>query len=369
MPIGPPQLTIDPPQTPTDPHQTPIDSLQTPIDSLQIPTDLPEEEDEAVKKFLSDLVEDIEIPEIEFSVGNGNEEEKTIEGGEDLEVEKINLADDNRSLESDKDEDELTDIPEIASASDRKLKLPRRVSIGNKAVGEVDQYLTGYGEDYGSKSSTTDLEREGLKYYKEREIKKRVAARDKGKQPSRDSSPTKTTDEDEEKKIAMSSGFKGKSKKLLNFSKFTRKNKKKTTEVEAEAPSTPPSSKYTHHITPPHGGDVTRPPHTNDVTPPHNDVTPIHNDVTDKTTTFVIPQIVVGTPRLNGERDSIAVNTSLGGTDSEDTLVDEAAADKIKGHVHLPLESLPVSDRVRLLQQSVQEHNPNDFVMEVSYIG
>ena len=90
-----------------------------------------------------------------------------------------------------------------------------------------------------------------------------------------------------------------------------------------------------------------------------------HNEVAAMEHAPAVPQIVVEAPRVNGERDSIAVNTSLGGTDSEDTLVDDAAADRVKGHVRLPLESQPVSDRVRLLQESVKEHHSEDVTTEV----
>jgi hypothetical protein len=230
-------------------------------------------------------------------------------------------------------DDQLMDIPKIAGAPERKIKGIRRASIGNKAEGEVDLYLGGYGEDYGSRSSTTDLEQEGLRYYKEREIKKSLAARDKEKEKwqSKENSPTK-----DEGTAAAPASSKHKSKKLLNFSKFTRKNKK--TSKVADQPS----------------ADSPQPQGFTTVTPP----------IKPKPVATVLPQIMVETVLINGERDSMAVNTSLGGTESDDTLVDEPAAGK--GHVHLPLESVSVSDRVRLLQESVKEHHPDDIIAEVS---
>ncbi len=231
------------------------------------------------------------------------------------------------------DDDRLMDIPKITGAPERKIKGIRRASIGNKAEGEVDQYLGGYGEDYGSRSSTTDLEQEGLRYYKEREIKKSLAARDKEKEKwqSKENSPTK----DNETAAAPASS-KHKSKKLLNFSKFTRKNKKTSKVADQSVADLPQPQEFTT------------------VTPP----------IKPKPVATVLPQIMVETVLINGERDSMAVNTSLGGTESDDTLVDEPAAGK--GHVHLPLESVSVSDRVRLLQESVKEHHPDDILAEVS---
>ena len=281
-------------------------------------------EDVEVKKFLDDLVEDIKIPDIEFNISKSENEEDAME----IETEDVpdNQGNNQEATEINpiEDGDQLMDIPMIAGAPERKIKALRRISIGNKAEGEVDLYLGGYGEDYGSRSSTTDLEQEGLRYYKEREIKKSLAARDKEKEKqSKENSPTK----DEE--IAPVS-FKHKSKKLLNFSKFTRK--KKTTQVADQ-----PAEVQPQEFTP------TKKP---------------------KPVATVLPQIVVETVHVNGERDSIAVNTSLGGTDSDDTVVDEPAAGK--GHVHLPLESVSVSDRVRLLQESVKEHHPDDIIAEVN---
>lgn len=296
--------------------------------SRETETPVAQPEDESVKKFLDNVIEDIQIPEVEFAVGGPENGENEINKTEKEETMDITSPDDD-----DKDSaevnlveggDTVTEIPEIAGALDRRGKsFGRRVSTGTK---EMDQYLKGYGEDYGSKSSTTDLEQEGLKYYKEREIKKKVAARDREKR-SRDSSPTKTPDEEENYQASP----KQKSKNMFRFSKFVRKKKKRTLEV-AE-------------------------PGEND----HQS----HKEVAAMEHAPTVPQIVVEAPRVNGERDSIAVNTSLGGTDSEDTLVDDAAADRVKGHVRLPLESQPVSDRVRLLQESVKEHHSEDVTTEV----
>lgn len=293
-------------------------------------------EDEAVKKFLDDLVEDIKIPDVEFSVGKQENGEDTME----VKTEDVpdNQANDQETTEINpaEDDDQLMDIPKIAGASERKIKGIRRPSLGNKVDGEVDLYLGGYGEDYGSLSSTTDLEQEGLRYYKEREIKKSLAARDKEKErQSKESSPTK----DEGIAAASPPSFKHKSKKLLNFSKFTRKNKNKKTHQVADQPAV---NSQTQEFTAPSISGPTKP----------------------KPVATVLPQIVVETVHINGEKDSIAVNTSLGGTDSDDTAVDEGAAGK--GHVHLPLESVSVSDRVRILQESVKEHHPDDIIAEVS---
>lgn len=324
---------------------------------------------------MSNLIEDIQIPDTEFSVGVPDDGEDKDENKKASDVENDSQsisADEKNSLEHSSVEvgDKLEDIPEIVGIPPRKGKVPRRVSVGNKAAGDMDLYLGGYGEDYGSKSSTTDLEQEGLRFYKEREIKKSLAQREKGRQSSKESSPTKTTDEEEERH-ASSTTFKQKSKKLLKFSKFTRK--KKTTQREDEEVLT---YVHSHRNQPAHNSDdVTR--HHNHSGGmgvnghTHNHVTPPHYDdviETKKVTGFTIPQVVVDSSHVNGDREegnSITVNTSLGGTDSEDTVVDEAAAEKIKGHVHLPLESLPVSDRVRLLQQSVREHHPDDFAIVV----
>ena len=292
-------------------------------------------EDQAVKKFLDDLVEDIKIPDVDFSVGKPENDKDTMEVKSEEDVPE-NQANDQETMEINpvEDNDKLMDIPKIAGAPERKIKGIRRASIGNKAEGEVDLYLGGYGEDYGSRSSTTDLEQEGLRYYKEREIKKSLAARDKEKEKlqSKENSPAK--DEDTAAPGPVSS--KHKSKKLLNFSKFTRKNKKTSSKV-ADQPTAAESQSQETTTTPP---------------------------VKPKPVATVLPQIMVEAVIVNGERDSIAVNTSLGGTDSDDTVVDEPAEGK--GHVHLPLESVSVSDRVRLLQESVKEHHPDDIIAEVS---
>lgn len=343
----------------------------------------PEEEDQSVKKFLDNIIEDIQIPDVDFFMGDSeNREEKAVDKDQDA-----------TNAGSAEDRDKLMDIPEIAGATDQKSKIGHRVSIGNKAGGEMDLYLGGYGEDYGSKSSTTDLELEGLRLYKEREIKKSLAAREKQRK-STDSSPTKSSGEEA---TAAPKTFKEKTRKLFSFSRFVRKKKKTTTKVADVITEVPQLQRHNDDVVRPHN-DVIRP--HNDVTQPHNDVTDqahnddsivpthsinasaqphdsitnqTHNDVTctvvTKPARVVVPQIVIESPHISGERDSIAVNTSLGGTtDSEETLVDEAAADKMKGHVRLPLESETVSDRVRLLQQSVKEHHPDDIVVEVNPI-
>lgn len=335
--------------------------------------DVPSPEDQSVKKFLDNLVEDIQIPDVEFSMGGQeNTEEKNADKKEALEDDRLDDATEVSLVE---DGDKLMDIPEIAGASDRKSKLGRRVSIGNKAEGEMDLYLGGYGEDYGSKSSTTDLELEGLRLYKEREIKKSLAAREKGRK-STDSSPTKSSGEEA---TAAPKTFKEKTRKLLSFSRFVRKKKKKaSTKVEDVTPKVPQLQNHISDVNRPHN-DVTGvdqlqynnivPTHSIDAssTHPHDsDTNQTHNDITAATKpAHVVPQIVIENPHVNAEQDSIAVNTSLGGTDSEETLVDEAAADKMKGHVRLPLEAETVSDRVRLLQKSVKEHHPDDIAAEV----
>ena len=280
--------------------------------SISLPGD-----DQSVQKFLDHLIEDIHIPDDEFAVDKPEIDE------EGMETDAPRKPADGQEFSPVEHEDELMDIPEIASTSDRKAKSLRRVSIGNKAVGEMDQYLGGYGEDYGSRSSTTDLKQEGLRYYKEREIKKSLAARDKGKH-SRDGGANQAKEEE-----AALMPSKHKSRRLLNFSKFTRKNKKTAQVVEPDEVAS---------------------------FQPHDDTSPLP--------AAVIPQIVVETIHVNGERDSIAVNTSLGGTDSDDTMIDETG----KGRVHLPLESESVSDQVRRLQQSVKEHHPDDIIAEVRTI-
>ena len=293
-------------------------------------------EDEAVKKFLDDLVEDIKIPDVDFFVGKPENDKDTMEVKSEEDVPE-NQSNDQETVEINpvEDDDQLMDIPKIAGAPERKIKGIRRASIGNNVEGEVDLYLGGYGEDYGSRSSTTDLEQEGLRYYKEREIKKSLAARDKEKEKlqSKENSPTK----DKETAAPGPVIFKHKSKKLLNFSKFTRKNKKTSNKV-ADQPAATESQP--------------------------EEITATALPTKPKPVATVLPQIMVEAVLVNGERDSIAVNTSLGGTDSDDTVVDEPAAGK--GRVHLPLESVSVSDRVRLLQESVKEHHPDDIIAEVS---
>lgn len=292
-------------------------------------------EDVAVKKFLDDIIEDIQIPDVEFAVSKPEEDNPAME----MEIENVpgNQSDHQESLEINpiEDDDQLMDIPKIAGAPERKHKILRRFSIGNSAAGDMDLYLGGYGEDYGSQSSNTDLEQEGLRYYKEREIKKSLAARNKEKErQSKEDSPTDRKKNKESDTAPSATGFKHMSRKLLSFSRFARKRKKtdKVTDEPADG-AAQPSQEFT--------------------------------PTKQRPVATVLPQVMIEAAHLNGERDSMAVNTSLGGTGSDDTVVDEEEAGE-KGHVRLPLETVRVSDRVRLLQESVKEHHPDDIVAQVS---
>ena len=234
---------------------------------------------------------------------------------------------DNTTHESveEKKKASLPPIPRIVVTGEKKPKkrVVRRVSSVLK--NDMEQYLEGYGEDYGALSSTTDLDLEGLHLYKPSEIKKSLTTKGEG------STQSKTSKEHRRKREK----------------KKSRKKKEK-----------PPKNN-------PHFGktNVSEDVNTGD--------DGVHSVAMVKT--IAEPGDLIATQlqsqrdmdtetsqqdsREQEDADSVAVNTSLGSSGSESSL---ANVGESKG-VSLPLEEETINDQVRRLQVSVEIYSPESL--------
>lgn len=238
--------------------------------------------DRTVQDFLNEIVEDIsadlDYDTIDFHT---DETHKPVEKkyNSDLENEET---------------DKVPDLPSIVVTSEHvpEKQVRRRHSVMRN---DMEQYLEGYGENYGALSSSTDLELEGLKHYKAKEIAKK-------------------TKEREENKKDKTSSPKLKSKRFLRFPKFHKSSKKVSDDCEPVPTKEITTDRAAHSLENP------------------SETSPDNID-----------------------ENSVAVNTSLGSTESVPGMEED------EGHVKLPLEVESKSDQVRRLQLSLQEHDESQL--------
>ena len=259
--------------------------------------------DLSVQEFLNEIVEDIHISDDDLDLADLG-----AKPDDEYKIRKPADGKESSDIESDLNEKEeqndvVHDLPTIVVTSEHvpEKQVRRRHSVMRN---DMEQYLEGYGEDYGALSSATNLEQEGLKHYKAREIAKKTKA--------------------EHKKEIKTSSAKPKSKRFLRFPKFHKTTK---TEIEVQ--------------------DLT-----------HDAITTDKNEIEMRTV-----EVEVHVTEQNPDKEdenSIAVNTSLGSTESLIAGVEEDG-----GHVTLPLEIETVTDQVRRLQQSLQEYEDESLLVQV----
>ena len=220
----------------------------------------------------------------------------------------------------------LPPIPTIVVTREKKPKKRAVRRVSSVLKNDMEQYLEGYGEDYGALSSTTDLDLEGLYPYKPSEIMKSLAT--KG-----DSSTESKTSE-----------------------KHRKKRKKKTREKKEKPPNNHPHLRKK-------GFNVSEDVNTGDkgvhsvamvksIAEPGDLIATQLQSQRDKDT-----ETSQQDSREQEDAESVAVNTSLGSSGSESSL---ANAEESKG-VLLPLEEETINDQVRRLQLSLETYSPESL--------
>ena len=221
----------------------------------------------------------------------------------------------------------LPPIPRIVVTGEKKPKKRAVRRVSSVLKNDMEQYLEGYGEDYGALSCTTDLDLEGLHLYRPSEIKKSLTTKGDG------STQNKTSKE------------------------HRRKREKKKSRKKKEKPpkNNPHFGKKGFNV-------------SEDVNTGDNGV---HSVAMVKT--IAEPGDLIATQlqsqrdmdteksqqdsREQEDADSVAVNTSLGSSGSESSLADVG---KSKG-VSLPLEEETINDQVRRLHVSLETYSPESL--------
>ena len=244
-----------------------------------------------------------------------------------LPVDGTSTVKDNAAQEGTEEEKgSLPPIPTIVVTREKKPKKRAVRRVSSVLKNDMEQYLEGYGEDYGALSSTTDLDLEGLYPYKPSEIMKSLAT--KG-----DSSTESKTSE-----------------------KHRKKRKKKTREKKEKPPKNHPHLRKK-------GFNVSEDVNTGDkgvhsvalvksIAEPGDLIATQLQSQRDKDT-----ETSQQDSREQEDAESVAVNTSLGSSGSESSL---ANAEESKG-VLLPLEEETINDQVRRLQLSLETYSPESL--------
>lgn len=239
-------------------------------------------------------------------------------------------------------EDSVTPIPTIVVTGERKPAKHNRRRVSSVLKNDMEQYLEGYGEDYGALSSGTDLDLEGLHPYRPAEIKKSLETKGES---SRQTKATKNKDQSRKKKP----------RKKLHFPKIPKptqshfgKRGNKGISVSAVV-NTGNEGVHTTAI-------------KKDLPEPGQLIAKQLQSRRDMDTTK--DNVIVEDAEKEEDADSVAVNTSLGSSGSETSLTSE----KGSGGVSLPLEVESITDQVRRLQLSVEVYSP-ESLGESSKVG
>lgn len=204
----------------------------------------------------------------------------------------------------------MTPLPHIMVTEPTKSLRAKRQRVSDPIRNDNEDYLEGYGADYGAVSSTTDLDKEGLSKYAARDIAKKLKEKEKrSKKLTEKSKPQK-----EKKKFSLFSRSKNKS---LDDNKPANENILEYT--EAPASPTKSSVKFAD----------------------------------------VIDDEIRKRDSAHTEVNSVGVNTSLGSGHTDSSLVDRG-----RGHesLQLPTEEESIAEQVRRLQESVDRYNQEEEV-------
>ena len=257
---------------------------------------------------------------------NGNPPEYA-QNNQKLPADGTSTVKDNAAQEGTEEEKgSLPPIPTIVVTREKKPKKRAVRRVSSVLKNDMEQYLEGYGEDYGALSSTTDLDLEGLYPYKPSEIMKSLATKGES------STESKTSE------------------------KHRKKRKKKTREKKEKPPKNHPHLRKK-------GFNVSEDVNTGDkgvhsvamvksIAEPGDLIATQLQSQRDKAT-----ETSQQDSREQEDAESVAVNTSLGSSGSESSL---ANAEESKG-VLLPLEEETINDQVRRLQLSLETYSPESL--------
>ncbi len=200
----------------------------------------------------------------------------------------------------------MTPLPNIVVSEPTKSLRGKRQQNYDSIKNDNEDYLEGYGADYGAVSSATDLDKEGLSKYADKDIAKKLKEKEKRiKKLNEKQKPQK-----EKKKFRLFSQSKKKSED---------KRRKEDILDYTEVPSSPTKSsvKFADILE-----EETRKRES------------VHTDV-----------------------NSVGVNTSLGSVHSDSSVVERVGgADSLQ----LPTEEESISEQVRRLQASVDRYNQEE---------
>ncbi len=204
--------------------------------------------------------------------------------------------------------DVVPPLPTILVTESKSMRIKHK-RMSNPIKDDNQDYLEGYGANYGAVSSTTDLEKERLPKYAEKDIAKKLKQKRKVSEES-EKSP---------KKAKKKFGLFSRSKKMVED--------KTQAEVTLDYKEIPSPTKSTVRF-----AEVL-----------------IEDDFT---------------KRDSGLTDiSLGVNTSLGSEHSEGSLVENGCGQSGCGleRLELPTEEESISEQVRRLQVSVEEYNHEEM--------
>lgn len=307
-----------------------------------------------------------EEPEIELEEVEQDtlQREDTTERDQTVPEEEQKDASDRRDKAT-QEEHSAPQSPRIVVTTERNIEKHKRKRVSSVLKNDIDQYLVGYGEDYGALSSVTDLDQEGLKRFGRRDIAKRL---DKvGAKRSGDNQvhklKTRVKTEHESKATvpkAKTDSPPQKSKKLPRFPKFSKGPKfvkKQGFSASDVLHRGEERIQMTAHILP-EPGQLSM---TQEETHPAEDRN-LRNETNLKINHMEDP--AESRPRAQSA-DSIAVNTSVGSScsDSETPLDVEEGADTV-----LPQETETVAEQVMRLHSSIETYGP-EITAKVRYIS
>lgn len=210
-------------------------------------------------------------------------------------------------------------IPAIViSTEGSKSNRVKRRRINDAIKNDNEDYLDGYGQDYGALSSATDLEMEGLVHFQPKEITKSLKGRDKQVSKGRNPKSPKHN--------------KSKSPKVKRkFNIFSRQTKKKAQEGITKSAVTPG---YSFKETSP--------------------------DVKDQSFEVKGHPQRTSTAMSDPDVNSLGVNTSLGSEPSTSSFTGVIEERELGEQLILPTEEESLSAQVFRLQRSVEEYDQRD---------
>ena len=232
-------------------------------------------------------------------------------------------------------------IPQIVISSEApKSNRMKRRRISNAIKNDNDDYLEGYGQNYGALSSATDLDMEGLVPFPSKEIAKSLKRRDKQKTPK---AKRKFNIFSRKKKGDNRQGNRN-SAGVLEYSEPTETSSPSTKTrdgVSSVGQNEPAHPKAVNRVSTNKKASQKSNVHFAETSQPQHDSTHL----------------------IDADIDSVGVNTSLGSEYSVTSLLGglERGSGEGDEQLQLPTEEESISDQVLRLQRSVEEHQQDEF--------